>query len=294
MLKKNFLKLTRKSYRRKLIMFGAAIFMSLALTATGFAAWILSNDAKKDQNGSVEVGAVAETSIELSDITFDKTTDTQQEIKTFYFEPLATDNQGRVRYDNKNKPAPEDLDININFSLNNYQIVGDLYVEFKIPATIQAAIDAGYITLVGEYQKLGTEVIKVGEKDVTYQVYKYSIGSTISETGKTSDNIVSYTYAKTGDVEKIDVVMTLKFAWGAKFGATEGVAGQNPGIYFDTHEVGKNVEFATVKNELNTMKALMHGITPSDYISKSEEDQKILADANPMYNYHIVVTATVA
>ena len=293
MLKKNFLKLTRKSYRRKLILFGAAIFMSLALTATGFAAWILSNDARKEQSGSVEVGAVTETSVELSDITFDKN-EALQDINKFYFEPLATDNQGRVRYDNKNKPAPEDLDININFSLNNYQIVGELYVEFKIPATIQAAIDAGYITLVGQYEKLGTEVIKVGEQDVTYQVYKYNIGSSISATGKTSDNIVSYTYTKTGDVEKIDVVMTLKFAWGEKFGATEDAAGLNPGLYYDTHETGKTVEFATVKNELNTMKALMHGITPSDYVDKTEEQQKELADDYPMYNYHIVVTATVA
>ena len=293
MLKKNFLKLTRKSYRRKLILFGAAIFMSLALTATGFAAWILSNDARKEQSGSVEVGAVTETSVELSEITFDKN-EALQDINTFYFEPLANDVSGRVRYDNKNKPAPEDLDININFSLNNYQIVGDLYVEFKIPATIQAAIDAGYITLVGQYEKLGTEVIKVGEKDVTYQVYKYNIGNSISATGKTSDNIVSYTYTKTGDVEKIDVVMTLKFAWGEKFGATEDAAGLNPGLYYDTHETGKTVEFATVKNELNTMKALMHGITPSDYVDKTEEQQKELADDYPMYNYHIVVTATVA
>lgn len=292
MLKKNFLKLTRKSYRRKLILFGAAIFMSLALTATGFAAWVLSNDARKEQSGSVEVGAVTETSVELSEITFDKDA-SKNDINTFYFEPLADDNQGRVRYDSK-AALSEDIDINIHFSLNNYQIVGDLYVEFKIPATIQAAIDAGYIALDGQYEKLGTEVIKVGEKDVTYQVYKYNIGNSISATGKTADNIVSYTYTKTGEVEKIDVTMALKFTWGEKFGATEDAAGLNPGIYFDTHETGKAVPFETVKNELNTMKALMHGIDPATYISKNEAEQKELADDYPMYNYHIVVVATVA
>ena len=65
-------RLTRKSYRRKLIMFGASIFMSLALVATGFAAWVLSKDAQVQDNGSVEVGKITESNIEIEGITFVK------------------------------------------------------------------------------------------------------------------------------------------------------------------------------------------------------------------------------
>ena len=289
MLKKNFLKLTRKSYRRKLILFGAAIFMSLALTATGFAAWVLSNDAQKDQSGSVEVGAVTETSIELSDITFDKDS-SQNDIKTFYFEPLATDNAGRVRYDTETGLS-EDLNINIYFSITNYQIVGDFYVEFLLPSTIQDAIDEGYIALKGEtYQNLGEQEIE----GVKYNVYKYNIGNAISANGSTSDGVVSYTYSNAGGVEVVNITMTLEFTWGTKFGATAEAVGLNPGIYFDTHETGKNVEFAEVKNTLNTMKALMHGIAPEDYINLTEEQQEQLAAQNPMKNYKVIVYATVA
>ena len=290
MLKKNFLKLTRKSYRRKLILFGAAIFMSLALTATGFAAWVLSNDAKKEQSGSVEVGAVTETSIELSEITFDKNS-AQNDINTFYFEPLANDNSGRVRYDPKTGLS-EDLDINIYFSINNYQIVGDFYVEFLIPSTIQDAIDEGYIALKGNtYQNLGEQEIE----GVKYNVYKYNIGNAISASGSTSDGVVSYTYdgGDNSGIEKVDIKMTLAFTWGTKFGATDSALGQNPGEYFDKHETGKTVEFAKVKETLNTMKALMHGIEPADYIDLTEEQQEALAAQHPMKNYKVIVYATV-
>lgn len=293
MLKKNFLKLTRKSYRRKLILFGAAIFMSLALTATGFAAWVLSNDAKKEQSGSVEVGAVTETSIELSDIKFDKVipgNENSGDVKTFYFEPLATDNAGRVRYDSETGLS-EDLNINIYFSITNYQIVGDFYVEFLIPSTIQEAINQGYIALKGEtYQNLGEQEID----GVKYNVYKYNIGNAISANGSTSDGVVSYTYSNANDVEVVNITMTLEFTWGTKFGATEDAVGLNPGLYFDTHETGKEVDFADVKDTLNTMKALMHGIAPEDYIDLSEEQQKAMADQHPMKNYKVIVYATVA
>ena len=70
MLKKNFLKLTRKSYRRKLIMFGAAIFMSLALTATGFAAWVLSQDTSVDAGGNGEVGIVSDNELKITDLKY--------------------------------------------------------------------------------------------------------------------------------------------------------------------------------------------------------------------------------
>ena len=141
---KTILRLTRSSYRRKLIMFGFSIFMSLALTATGFAAWVLSKDAVKDTEGQVQVGAVTEASIEISDIIFtDKDADSNV-LDTFLIEPLESDTDGRVR---NNGVDFEDMDLNIQWTVTNYQLVGDFYVSFKLPEGVYKAIKANYITL---------------------------------------------------------------------------------------------------------------------------------------------------
>lgn len=39
-------KLTRNSYKRKIILFGVIVFMSIALISTGFAAWVMSQEKK--------------------------------------------------------------------------------------------------------------------------------------------------------------------------------------------------------------------------------------------------------
>ena len=46
-------KLTRNSYKRKIILFGVLIFASIALISTGFAAWIMSANASKDKDGNI-------------------------------------------------------------------------------------------------------------------------------------------------------------------------------------------------------------------------------------------------
>ena len=44
-------RLTRNSYKRKIILFAVFVFISIALISTGFAAWVMSNDATLDANG---------------------------------------------------------------------------------------------------------------------------------------------------------------------------------------------------------------------------------------------------
>ena len=60
-------RLTRNGYKRKMIVFGAFLFMSIALTVTGFAAWVMSTNAKNDQNqANVEVGVVQEGNLTIT------------------------------------------------------------------------------------------------------------------------------------------------------------------------------------------------------------------------------------
>ena len=56
-------KITRKSYKRNKLVLGASLFAGVALVSTGFAAWVISTNVKKEATGNVEVGAVENNSV---------------------------------------------------------------------------------------------------------------------------------------------------------------------------------------------------------------------------------------
>ena len=291
--KKRSVRLTRRSYRRKLVMFGVSIFMSLALVSTGFAAWVLSKDAKLGTSGEVEIGAVSEANVEIKDLIFTEKDTYGQEIKNFVFEPLEIDTTGRVRYDGESKP--EDLDIKISWTVVNYQNVDDLFVEFKLSEDVKTVIDSGYITLPQGFElQEGTEPIEDNKVEKTYYVARYNIGNAIVEDGETKDKLLSYKVTKEGDAVTVVFNMTLKFAWGATFD------GKNPGIYYDTTyeddvNKGMGVPYDTVKQTLNRFKATLHGIPYNAAFEEKTEDEKAaLYDQNPVDKYYVVVNATVA
>ncbi len=296
--KKRSLRLTRRSYRRKLVMFGVSIFMSLALVSTGFAAWVLSKDTAEQIDGEVEIGSVTEASVEIKDIIFAEKDQFDQPIKTFVFEPVAEDNAGRVRWD---KTHSEDLDIKISFTVVNYQIVGDLFVDFKISKDIKNAIDNNYIELPAEFvfqqDKDGfiTEEIN-GE---TYYVARYDIGNAIESSGGRNDGILTkYTVTTANGVETVVFEMTLKFKWGTYFD------GMNPSVYYDKSydetDKGANIPYDTVKADLNKFKAMIHGITfentdkLNEFVNKSEAEKEAIYAQNPVDKYIAVINATVA
>jgi hypothetical protein len=280
-------RLTRKSYRRKLIMFGFSIFMSLALTATGFAAWVLSKDAVKNTEGQVQVGAVTEASIEITDIIFTDTDTDGNVLKSFLFEPLESDTTGRVR---NNGEDFEDMDLNIQWTVNNYQLVGDFSVEFKLPDGVYKAIKANYITLPAGFTDTGATETVGGE---TYHILTLDLPNDVSES-KTGDPVLNYTYSINGDVETVVFTLTLKFGWGTAFG------GENPGTYYDTNVTGKDVDYDIVKATLNRFKTTMHNMTFNDsdntfdaFNALSESEQAAKYAVNPISNYLVVIRATV-
>ncbi len=265
-------RLTRRSFRRKLIMFGASIFASLAVTATGFAAWVLSQDAVAETEGGVEVGSVSDVGVEIKDLEFLK--DGTTPINNFVFEPAKDDNDGRVRWDSKAQtPKYEDLDLNLSWTVTNYQNVTSSFIEFKVPANIQAAIDNGYIsTPVGftpvpksetETNVQKTEVIE----GATYYIYQYTF-SPITTTGH--DDVADWTVKDENGGKNIDFDFILKFNWGKEFSAdgTEGSIGQNPSVYYDSPYAdttrGDGVDIEVVKETLIRLKATIFGVTDAD------------------------------
>ena len=283
-MKRKTVKLTRSAYRRKIVMFGVSIFMSLALTATGFAAWVLSKDAKVQTDGGIEVGAVTEANVEIKDLLFVDKDQQNNDIKNFVFEPKADDTTGRVR--RSNDALPEDMDIRLQWTVVNYQNVDNLFVEFKIPATVKTAIDRGYLALPENFV-LQQQTETITEK--TYYIAKYDIGNAITASGTTNDGLLSYTVSDVGGVKTVVFNMTVQFLWGETFG------GQNPGLYYDLDEEGVTVPYETVKATLNQFKATVHGITyDAAFEAKTEEQKAALYAQNPIDKYYFIVNATVA
>lgn len=300
---KRSVRLTRRSYRRKLIMFGVSVFMSLALTATGFAAWVLSKDETKNAEGTVEIGAVTEASVEITDITFLKNSEEDlYDPAKFVFEPLATDTTGRVRYDGESQP--ENLDVRFSWKVSNFQIVGELYVDFEVPANVYKAIENQWLALPDSFELLDT----VGKRpdangvEKEYKILRYVIHDadtklTVSPNWKeTEDDILKYKTNAGEVINEVEFEMTIAFSWGAAFN------GINPGLYYDTDTVGMEVEHDQIKETLNKFKTTVHGINydkpladdTKSFGELTEERQALLYEDNPIDKYFVTITANVA
>lgn len=129
-------KLTRNSYKRKIILFGVIVFMSIALISTGFAAWVMSQEKKQSTSGNVTVGAVTEGNIE---VILDELT-----VKDFKFEPKEGDDTGRVRSDRTNF---ESLTVTVTGTIKNTQFLKEATIKMNVKDAVKQAETAGYIIL---------------------------------------------------------------------------------------------------------------------------------------------------
>ena len=129
-------KLTRNSYKRKIILFGVIVFMSIALISTGFAAWVMSQEKKQSTSGNVTVGAVTEGNIE---VILDPLT-----VKDFKFEPKESDTTGRVRNDGTNF---ESLNVTVTGTIKNTQFLKEATIKMNVKDAVKQAETAGYIIL---------------------------------------------------------------------------------------------------------------------------------------------------
>ena len=129
-------KLTRNSYKRKIILFGVLIFASIALISTGFAAWIMSTNANKETNGNITVGQVTDSSLKIEDL--------KLSVNNFLFEPQETDNTGRVRNDGTNY---ESLSTTVTAKVSPTQYIKEVIVKLVVPESVKKAAEEGYIVL---------------------------------------------------------------------------------------------------------------------------------------------------
>ena len=221
-------KITRRSYKRKKIIMGAALFGAVGLVSTGFAAWVLSASATDNQSATLKVGEVSDKSMTFQNVKIygidtepgSTTLGTEIETSDFSFNPAYTDDTGRVRFGrgDANSDVGERLSLIIRGEVTEAQNLGSMTIEPKtVPTALATAETAGYIVV--------PDCLK-SQQTVTY---------TVNTVAGVSTATFSYTVA---------------FEWGATFG------GVNPSVYYDS-AAGSSVSIADVNTTLTALHTLL-------------------------------------
>ena len=227
-------KITRRSYKRKKIVMGIAIFGAVALLSTGFAAWVLSSSANKEQSTGIKVGAVGDSSMTIKDIKVEGI-DTRRNSPTlgeviettdYSFNPKYNDNTGRVRFGAIGDDCGERLSLTISGVVTEAQNLGSLTVGPKnVPDKIIQARDENYITVPACL----TDVVTLVEN-------------------------TDYTINVNEGLTTAKFSFKVEFGWGSLFN------GINPAEYYDDFTV-EQISTEEISQTLNDMHNILDGIS---------------------------------
>lgn len=213
-------KTTRKSFSRKAIVVVMSVFLTVSLTAVGFASWLISNNDSKEGTGNVTASNVSDA---ILGVTID-----QSKLGNVNFGPDENDLTGNIRYNSESTDKAE-LDITVAGSIDKYKTLGKMSITVKCPDSILTA--AGYIW-PGED----------GERAYTYDKTKAYIAlptCAVDTNGKVlplpdgTGNTAALDFEngnalfKGTDENKKTFETKISFGWGALF------EGKNPGKYLD-------------------------------------------------------------
>lgn len=235
---------TKKSGQRKAFAVGIATFASVCLIATGFAAWVISAKAEKKETGNVNIGKVSSADVKITVAQEDGTTGVLTAENGFSFNPDATDDSGRVRFDGTNA---EKRKLHLNGTVGPQRFV----TSFKIRLDITTGKDEkGNPVKNAEanqrFKDAATAKYIVLPPCFDTDVELYGTQYYVEDTSPNKGNDATATFA-----------YDIAFSWGDKFG------GQNPGRYYDENETGKAVSDADVSKTLNEFYKTLTGVDPT-------------------------------
>ena len=211
------MKLTRKSYNRRIFSFGALVFLSVALMSTGFATWVMSTNTETNGSGNVNVGTITDGALSFVEtegkkIIFDETTGSD-----FRFDRAKGDDKGEIKSGTGEGAQFENLSVKFTVQIQPAEYFDYLTVEVaNLPKGIKDAADAGYIVLPDAAKsavRVSTNekgiVVKTGEETT---VQPFTTDS--ADVNTNVPGVVKITY-------------TINFKWGEVF------SGINPGLHLD-------------------------------------------------------------
>ena len=219
-------KTTRKSFSRKAIVAVVSVFLTISLTAVGFASWLISNNASTNGTGNVNASNVSDA---ILGVTIDKATN----LGKINFGPLKDDTDGNIRYNTDEAEDFESLEITVGGNINKFATLKLMEIKIQVPDSVIAAAGYGlvdgsetdyevktdlpkYITLpAGAADKNGNLIVPANK--VEYQA--------------TDSKVFT---AREGDAATFSFTVT--FGWGDLFRY------KNPGKYLDNEIADKQVD----------------------------------------------------
>ena len=214
-------KTTRKSFSRKAIVAVMSVFLTVSLTAVGFASWLISNNDSKAGTGNV-------TASDVSDAILGVTINDSDNLGKINFGPLKNDTTGTIRYNDAEAEANdfEALKITVIGSIKKFATLKQMEIKIKVPDSVITA--AGYkATDVGEGVKTYTVDPNL-PKYITLPVGAADTNGNLIDTSKKVEYLATNTTVFTsgaGDTATFSFEVT--FGWGELFG------NKNPGRYLD-------------------------------------------------------------
>lgn len=242
-------RMTRNSFKRKVVLFGIMAFMSIALVATGFAAWVISGNATENATHNVTIGTITDKSMTMK---LDTTA------ANILFECDENDVSGRIRKDGNKY---EKLDIVISGQIYDAIYLSELTIKMQLDAAIIAAAGDGtaanpnYIKLPENYeQEIKLNKLPEGTTDFNSGEGYYIIDGTGTQVGM---KVAVFKY-------------TISFDWGDFFGGVnpgywyDGVTGSDGTVHSDQSGAKKDSE--VVLAEMNAFRKLVNGTDKPDEV----------------------------
>ena len=216
-------KTTRKSFSRKAIVVVMSVFLTVSLTAVGFASWLISNNDSKEGTGNV-------TASNVSDAILGVTIKNAENLGKINFGPAKNDTTGNIRYNDAEAEAKdfESLEITVSGSIDKYTTLDKMGITVKCPDSILTA--AGYT-----WNAEGERTYAYDKKKAYIALPNYAVDTNGKflplPDGKGNTKALEFANGNTvftgTDENKKDFTTTISFGWGALF------EGKNPGRYLD-------------------------------------------------------------
>lgn len=219
-------KTTRKSFSRKAIVVVMSVFLTISLTAVGFASWLISSNDSKEGTGNVNASNVSDA---ILGVTIENATD----LGTINFGPLKDDTEGNVQYDKNQADDFASLEVTVSGSIDNYKTLATMYITVKCPDSVLTA--AGYTwNAEGETRTYTYNIDKAYIALPTCAVDTKGNYLPLPAGGESKTAPMEFANGnevfKGTDENKKDFTTTISFKWGALF------EGNNPGKYLDAED----------------------------------------------------------
>ena len=195
-----------------------SVFLTVSLTAVGFASWLISNNDSKEGTGNVNAS-------DVSDAILGVTINDSDNLGKINFGPAKNDETGTIRYNKAEADDFEALEITVSGSIKKFATLKQMEIKIKVPDSVITA--AGYKATVGEGVKTYTEDPALPKYITLPAGAADEKGNLIDTANKVEYSATDTTVFTPGTDDTATFSFKVTFGWGELFG------NKNPGRYLD-------------------------------------------------------------